>query len=290
MTQKGFTLVELLVAAAIIGILGVVSLPAVREFQKESQLDDTAQKIISALRLAQNKTVSSEGDSRYGVYFDTASTPHRFILFQGANYASRNQALDEPKEAPSIVEIFQVNLGGSSEVVFDRIYGTTSQTGTIAARLIQDPSKTRTVSINSLGRPFLGTESSPSETPSLQDSRHVHINYSRAISAATESFALVFPQDGGFSQIIPITSNLVNGQFYWKGTLVVDGVPQTIAVQTHSFNNPNTQFSIVRDRSLNTKAMNITLSGDASGNLIQYAPDGQTTQGTSIYVSSPELR
>lgn len=286
---RGFTLVEFIVGIAIVSVLLAGSVPAIREFQKESQLDDTAQKIVSELRLAQSKTISSEGDSRHGVYFDTASSPDRFILFQGASYASRNQAMDEPRELPSIIEISQINLSGGSEVAFDRIYGTTSHAGTVMIRLARDTAKTRTITINSSGRAFLGTgQESLAQLPPLRDSRHAHFSYARAINTATESLTLTFPEDGPLVRSIPIAPSILNGQIYWKDTIIVGGVSQTILVQTHSLNNPNTLFSIVRDRRLNTKAVTMTISGDASGTLVQYAPDGQTTQGTSIYVSSPE--
>ena len=79
------------------------------------------------------------------------------------------------------------------------------------------------------------------------------------------------------------------GQIFWKGDILVDGVTQTLQVQTHRLNDPvlGTQFSIVRDKSKNTKAVNIEISGDSTGDLIRYDVQGQTTKGSSVYVALP---
>ena len=88
----------------------------------------------------------------------------------------------------------------------------------------------------------------------------MHFDYSRAIDTAKEIITLTF--DNTVTQTIPISSNLVAGQILWQGTVNVGGTDQIVRVHTHSLNNPTSQFSIHRDRRLNTKSLKITISLD----------------------------
>ncbi len=87
-------------------------------------------------------------------------------------------------------------------------------------------------------------------------------------------------------QSIPINQYLSLGQFDWSGTVDVGGTNQTIRIHTLRFNSPDTQFSAHRDRRFNDKALEITVSGDGSGNVVQYSANGLTTNFTSIFVSN----
>ncbi len=129
----------------------------------------------------------------------------------------------------------------------------------------------------------------PSDDNRIKDSRHVHFDYSRAVLTATEKLTLIFANSPNpdVSQDIIIADNLIAGQIFWEGEVLVGGEMQAVKIQTHRMNNPDTQFSLRRDKRYNTKAVNMTISGDASGNLIQYQSNGQTTKGTSIYVADP---
>ena len=125
--------------------------------------------------------------------------------------------------------------------------------------------------------------SSSSDENRIKDSRHVHFDYSRVISTAAERLILTFDYDSSpIIQEIIITDNLQDGQIFWEG--------QNIKIQTHRLNNPDTQFSVHRDRRYNTKNLKIEISGDSSGDLIRYQADGQTIKGNSIYVADPNLQ
>ncbi len=289
MTNKGLTIIELTVSVGLIGLLSILAVPALRVFQQQQGVDQQAQEIVGALRSAQNKTLASEGSSSYGVYFNTATTPHQYALFKGSTFATRDVSADELHTFPATLEIFNVNVAGS-QVVFDRLTGLTSQPGDISLRLKSDNSQTRTVYIESVGQ--IGTSSPPvySDAARIKDSRHTHIDYTgRTINTATENVRLIFPT---LTQDIPIASNMQAGQIYWTGTILVSGQNQVLTVATHVLNDPglHTQFSIHRDLRYNTQALTIQLTGDASGNLVVYSANGQTTKGTSIYASTPILQ
>ena len=152
----GFTLTELLVALAIMIVLIAIAVPTFLSFQKESDLNNGSEEIINTLRLAQNKTMSSEGPSQWGVYFATSTTPHQYTLFKGSDHASRATSSDEIHKLPNTVEVYEVNFsqGADPSVVFERITGkvflaTTTQS--ISLRLKTDFSKARTIYIDSSG-------------------------------------------------------------------------------------------------------------------------------------------
>jgi Tfp pilus assembly protein FimT len=282
---QSFTFIELLVIVGILIILIAIAVPNLSFFQKGSDLTNSSEEIINILRVAQSKTLASEIASQWGVYFDDTTSPHRYTLFKGTNYAARDNSFDEIHKIPETVEISQINLAGEKEVVFNRISGETNQTGNLTLKLISDPSKTKTIYIDSSGQISLNIPSVPANGR-IKDSRHAHFIYNWIIDTATEILTLTF--DSSVTKNIVIADNLKDGQIYWEGEVDVNGQIQKIKIHTHRLNNPDTLFCIHRDRRFNNKSLEITLSGDSSGYLIRYSADGLTTTKTSIFSSEPE--
>ena len=284
MQKRGFIFIELVVIIGILVMLAAIALPAFRFFQKESDLNNSADQIINALRLTQNKTLASEGDSQWGLYFSVTTSPHQYTLFQGANYASRQASFDEIHKLPKSVEIYEINLeSGGAETVFERVSGITQQFGTITLRLKTDNAKTAIVYIENSGQAGLTVPLSPSDENRIKDSRHIHFDYTRIIETSTESLILTF--EGGVVENIVITDNLKDGQISWEGIVDVGGDNQQIKIHTHTLNDfeEGTQFCIHRDRRYNNKALMVEISDDPTGFLIDYSADGLITIKTSIY-------
>lgn len=285
--MKGFTLTELIVVIAIAVLLGGLAIPALRIAQKNSALDSAVESLVAVLRLAQNRTLGSEEASQYGVFFDTSTSPDRYVLFRGATFATRNIALDELHVLPQSLEMSAITIPGS-EVVFARVTGTVLGAGSVTLRLLSNPDKQETVYVSSSGAIQRTSAFMPSDVERQKDSRHVHAEYTgRTINTATERLRLVFPST---TYEIIIADNMQGGQIFWKGNILVGGETQALQVQTHRLNDPvlGTQFSIVRNLSKNTKALNVEISGDSTGGIIQYDVQGQTTKGSSLYVATPQ--
>jgi prepilin-type N-terminal cleavage/methylation domain-containing protein len=77
--KKGFTLIEVLLVISILGILAGLSIPFLINFKNSQDFDNTVDQMISVLRKAQEKSISAEKDSFWGVNF---SQPFRYILFR----------------------------------------------------------------------------------------------------------------------------------------------------------------------------------------------------------------
>jgi len=159
----GFTLVEILVVVGIIVLFLGLSIVQLRSFQQVSYLENIGKEAIAALRLAQSRTLASEGALQYGVHFDTTATPHQYTLFQGSSYGARDTTKDEIMVLPKTIEISVISLGGANEVVFLRLTGQAGAQGTITFRQIADPTYTKTVSILSSGTVEEGTATPPSD-------------------------------------------------------------------------------------------------------------------------------
>ena len=285
--MRGFTLLEILVVIGIILILVTLAVPALHGFQLKSDLDNSAEELINNLRLAQNKTLASEGASSWGIYFSTGTSPHQYILFKGENYTSRDISADETHKLPKTVIISEINLMDGEEVVFERVTGFARQAGTIKLTSEADSSNSKTIYIENSGLAGLTVPLTPSDENRIKDSRHLHIDYkNRTIATSTEDIVLTF--EGGVTETVIIADNLKDGQIYWEGEVEVGGEIQKLKIHTHRLNDAllGTQFCIHRDRRYNTKSLTITISGDLSGSLIEYSADGLTTIYTSIYVTN----
>jgi len=284
--QNSFSLIEILIVVGILLLLGAIAYPAFNVFRNQMALSNSSEEIVNTLRLVQNKTLASEESSQYGVYFDTSSSPHQYTFFKGSDYASRDVSYDVVHEIADIVEIYEIDLeGGGNEVVFEKVTGSTYQSGKVSVRLSGDPSRARTIGIRSTGQISIGTEVPPSDTIRTNDSRHVHFDYSRDINTATESIVLNF--EGGVTETIAININLIGGQLFWEGDVDVNGEIQRIKIHTHRLNSPDTRFCVHRDRRYNTKALTIDIDDSPDfdpGTLVEYSADGIITDGTSVFI------
>lgn len=288
----GFTLVETLLVVAMLIILSMIAVPLLNVFQTESDLQRSSQELMSTLRLAQDKTLASEDDSQFGVFFDNATTVHRYTFFKGTSYASRVPSFDETTFLPESVEFSVVNFGGGNEIVYDKVDGTTSQPGSISIHLLSDFARVQTIYVDSFGIIETASTTTPAGGERITDSRHIHFDYIRTITATAEKLVLTF---SATSQDIVIADNMQSGQILWEGDVVDGGETQHIRIQTHWLNDSasNTQFSIHRDLRFNTKPLTVDIDGNPdpdSGTLIQYDAAGITSTGTSIYVSTPVVQ
>ena len=139
--MKSFTLIEILVVIGIVTILIGLAIPTYFLLQRESDLTNSTEELVNTLRLAQNKTLASEGASSYGIYFNLSTSPHQYVLFKGGSYDTRDGSFDEIHKLPNSLEISEVAVGGGSEIVFERISGAALQQGSISLRLKTDPSQ-----------------------------------------------------------------------------------------------------------------------------------------------------
>lgn len=284
--MKGFTITELVVVIAIAVLLGGLALPALRIAQKNSELDSVTESLVAVLRLAQNRTVGSEEASQYGVFFDTTTSPDQYVLFKGATWETRDVASDEVHILPQGLELSGVAIPENT-VVFARVTGIVLNAGSVTLGMIANPEKAESVYVSSSGAIQKTNAFVASDEDRQKDSRHVHIDYmGRAIVTGSESIRLVFSST---TYQIVLVSNMQDGQIFWEGDVVVDGETQTLLIQTHVLNDPvlGTQFSIVRNKDNNTKAVIVEISGDSTGDLIRYDTQGQTTQGSSLYAAPP---
>jgi len=288
--KNSFTLIEVLIVVGVLTLSVGLSVPILGLFQKTSALNNSAEEIAGFLRLAQNKTLALERGGQWGIYFSTSTSPQQYILFKGQSFASRDSSFDEARSLSKNIEIYQIDLTGKSEVVFSKISGQAVPAGNIYLRLKDDQSKFIAIFIDGSGKVDFTNSVLPSDTNRIKDSRHVHFDYSRIISISTEKLTLIFSNSPNpdISQDIIIADNLTDGRIFWEGEVIVGGESQNIKIQTHRLNNPDTQFSLHRDKRYNTKALRVTISGDMSGDLIQYQANGQTAKGSSIYVADPD--
>ncbi|MEK7124350.1 MAG: type II secretion system protein [Patescibacteria group bacterium] len=278
----GFTLIETIITVAILGALALISLAAFSVMQSRSELNNNAQEFLNILKFAQNRTIASEAGSRYGVYLNTSVSPHQYIMFKGASYATRDAAFDQIYNLSKNAEFYSISLGGQNEVVFEKISGYAAPSGNVSIRLKTDNAQSKTIYISAHGAITF-------EIPSVddlgrtKDSRHVHFDYSRVINTNSENVVLNF-NSGTVIKTLPIVTNMAAGQFYWSGKVSVGGVDQVVKIHTHRLNNPDTQFSVHRDRRFNNKSLDISISGDTTGDVAKYSADGLTTSFVSVYV------
>lgn len=147
MKNKGFTLVELVIIISILVLIIGFSASSFNLLNKSQALNKSADFVGTVLRQARSQTLSSKNISQYGVHFDTS----QIVLFDGPTY-NANNVTNIAFPLNYLVNISDVTLAGAGrEVIFDRLTGDTSQTGTVKLILISNPSSAVTINISGTG-------------------------------------------------------------------------------------------------------------------------------------------
>lgn len=139
-TEKGFTLLEVVLSLAVIAVIAGISIPVYESFQVRNDLDITATTYAQSLRRAQILAEAVDGDIAWGVYIIGGS----ITLFKGTSYPLRDSSFDEVFTIPP-----SITPSGIAEIVFTKFTGLPQTTGIVT--LTSNINETRTITINARG-------------------------------------------------------------------------------------------------------------------------------------------
>lgn len=143
----GFTLIELLVYFSITVLLVSIGWGGLSNYRDTQALTSSTETILSALSEARTKTISSENNSQFGVYFESG----RAVIFPGTVFSEPNSVNLEFKiERAVLISTTSLALSPNS-VVFKKITGGTDNYGTIVLSLKSNSGKTKTISVSKTG-------------------------------------------------------------------------------------------------------------------------------------------
>ncbi|MBX4189125.1 prepilin-type N-terminal cleavage/methylation domain-containing protein [Candidatus Parcubacteria bacterium] len=145
--KRGFTLLEIMIAVVVVAIVSSIIISVFSSLNNRQSLDSSAELVKSVLERAQSLTLSSQGDTQYGVHFNASEV----ILFKGTTYSSTDSNNATTTINPRVT-ISSLNLnGGGSEVLFNRLTGGTNQYGTTTLSLVSASTTERRVLISQTG-------------------------------------------------------------------------------------------------------------------------------------------
>ncbi|MBI4992268.1 MAG: prepilin-type N-terminal cleavage/methylation domain-containing protein [Candidatus Harrisonbacteria bacterium] len=143
--QNGFTVVEVLIAIAVVSVLASLSVAYFNSFLARNELQNESLKVVDSLRRARGQSMARQEDSQWGVHFES----NKYVLFKGSSYSAAD-SYNEEITLPDVLTISTINLnGGGSDVVFNKITGETLNFGTTTIQ--NDLNESKNIVINSYG-------------------------------------------------------------------------------------------------------------------------------------------
>ncbi|MEX2013415.1 MAG: type II secretion system protein [Parcubacteria group bacterium] len=145
--RRGFTIVEILFVILILSVVTTIVVISFSKLNSTQALRESTALVTSILNEARSLTLSSKGDSQYGVHFEDSQV----VLFKGATYSPTNP-LNISTRINALVGIRNVTLaGGGADVVFRRLTGETTASGTVELFLQATPETVRVINIRATG-------------------------------------------------------------------------------------------------------------------------------------------
>ena len=105
--QHGFSLMELMIIIAIIGILSAIAIPNILSYRHNARLRGAANEMLSTFRKAQ--TVAVKRNFNTGLVFDAAAGTTTVYLDNGEGGGTANDSLKHADEP--IVEVYSLPAG-----------------------------------------------------------------------------------------------------------------------------------------------------------------------------------
>lgn len=127
--KNGFTLVELLIAIAVLAIIGVIGFVNFAGFRQKNSVKLASQAIIAVLRDAQNRAISQDSGTAWGVQFNNASST--YTEFSGNSFPS-GRVIAQSALSPNLTFLIPIT-GTSSTVVFATLTGIPTSTSGVVS-------------------------------------------------------------------------------------------------------------------------------------------------------------
>ncbi len=145
--KKGISTPELLVVLFLMTLLATLVYYSLSGFKNKQALEANVRQVTALLEEARSLTLSGRGGLAYSVYFQA----DRVVRFSGSVYATSSTD-NVPYLLDSSVTISSISLvGGGPSVLFDKITGKTTTSGTIQLIAVGATSTKKTIVINSTG-------------------------------------------------------------------------------------------------------------------------------------------
>lgn len=136
----GFTLLELLLSVSILAILVAITAPILIAFQRNNDIDLTADTLSQVLRRAQILSQAINNDDSWGVKIDN----NNIILFKGNSFIGRNQNYDETFSTSN-----SITFSGINEIIYNKFSGDTTGGSIIMTNTTEN--KNISINVNSKG-------------------------------------------------------------------------------------------------------------------------------------------
>ena len=137
--REGFTMIDVMLAIAIVAILGAAAMPVVYGYLTRGTIDATVRDVVTSARYAQAGAQAGLGDSSWGI----SITGGTITIFQGTSYTARDASYDQTTSYAS-----DITVTGTSEYVFAERTGRTTG-GTLT--LTTSSAMVRDITVSTLG-------------------------------------------------------------------------------------------------------------------------------------------
>src|SRR3989344_4820059 len=146
-SARGVSLVETLVVIGILAIMAALTFETYVSVDVNKALDTDAERIVAELSHARSLTIGSKNSTPWGVHIASTSV----TLFAGDTYVEGENGNVVSSLHPK-VEVSSISLdGGAVSIVFQRLAGDTTTTGTITLSSVASSSIARTITIYGTG-------------------------------------------------------------------------------------------------------------------------------------------
>ena len=252
-SSGGFTLIEVLIVVLIVSAILSIAITSGRNFNDSVNLENTAKGINSKIKLAKSRSVSALNGTNHSVHFEA----DKITVFEGSIFnvsASTNEVFTFSDDIGINIP---TGLSGGDDLIFDRLVGSTINTGNIDIEVISDSSKTKQIIVNSDGQTSLNSFQTSAKSI-ITNARHVHFHLNWNIKDATTLSLEWVDPDNLDSHIvtedIDIATYLNSDQsvFDWTGSVTVDSVDQKMRIDgwlvgvSTEYRVPNTDYSFAR--------------------------------------------
>lgn len=137
--KVGFTLIEMLLVMALMGIIVALTAPIYSTFQTKSDLDLAVESLKTAAYRAQTLSRNMTEDDTWGVHIQNED----IILFKGSSYSLSDPNFDEITKMST-----RVVTSGTTDIVFNKLTGTPQNIANIELSI---DNETKTLTINEKG-------------------------------------------------------------------------------------------------------------------------------------------